>query len=298
MAIGASAEEVPIQALDSFFLRFVSALLDENSAEAARFLDGSVYLSSVPSDLSRAQAQAQLDLLFREVSMEGLTHSALYNLDTIMTTKAPQALQDKLGEAYVLRVDAKADFSKIVSFWEKKQQFFIRKLPSGWYIFAIGSSSPPLAWSPAALTALQTETPVEAPAALSDSKTSKAIVDAFRGCLSAFLKKNADGAIAFMAREVVLQRLGQTVTKDELRTTFLGYFETLDFGSTEFSDVYDVDSIFVEASASPVSTLSGAVYLLNVQAKKDLSASVLIWTAYQKWYFVQDAGDWKIFAIF
>jgi hypothetical protein len=133
--------------------------------------------------------------------------------------------------------------------------------------------------------------------ALSESEISNQIVDAFTGCLSAFVKENVDDTLAFMTQQVVLQRLGLTAAKDELRATFTGYFDATDFGTTELSEVYDVDSIFAEASQSPVSSVTGPVYLLNVQAKKDLSATIPIWTTYQKWYFVQEDG-WKVFAIF
>jgi hypothetical protein len=76
-----------------------------------------------------------------------------------------------------------------------------------------------------------------------------------------------------------------------------GYFDSADFGSATVSDVLDMESIFVDPADSPVEGVSGAVYLLNVKAKVDLSGSIPFWSAYQKYYFVMDKGDWKIFAI-
>ena len=53
--LGATADAAT-PALNSFFLRFVGALLDEDADAVAGFLDGSVYLSSVPVEGGRGQA--------------------------------------------------------------------------------------------------------------------------------------------------------------------------------------------------------------------------------------------------
>ncbi|MCX7040958.1 MAG: hypothetical protein NT005_17735 [Spirochaetes bacterium] len=292
--IGAGAADSSAQALNSFFLRFVGALLDEEAAAVAGFLDSSVYISAIPVEVSRSDAKAQLDGLFASVSLAGYTPSSVYDLDSVVVARAPQGMSAALGEAYILRVDARADFSQYLGFWEKRQQFFIRRGLTGLSIFAIGQNPPPAAWRP------QTgEPPVAArePPAATAAQSSSAIADAFTGCLAAFLAKNADGALAFMAGEVTFLRLRQTVTNDELRTTFLGYFEGTDFADAGVEDVIDSDSIFVEPAESPVDGVAGPVLMLNATARIDLSATIPFLGKYQRYYFLQEAGDWKIFAI-
>jgi hypothetical protein len=292
--IGAGAADSSAQALNSFFLRFIGALLDEDAAAVAGFLDGSVYISAIPAEVARSDARVQLEGLFASVSLAGYTPSSVYDLDSIVITRAPQGMAAALGDAYILRVDARADFSQSLSFWEKKQQFFIRRSLTGWSIFAIGQNPPPAAWRPQ--KGEPSAVAVEPPAA-SAAQTSAAIRDAFAGCLAAFLRKNADGALAFMAGEVTFLRLRQTVTNDELRTTFLGYFDSTDFAGAGVEDVIDTEGIFVEPSESPVDGVMGTVFLLNATARVDLSATIPFLGKYQRYYFVQEAGDWKIFAI-
>ena len=136
-----------------------------------------------------------------------------------------------------------------------------------------------------------------APEVVSDADASAAVTDAFTGCLAAFLAKNADGALSFMADEVSFLRLRQTVSSEELRTTFLGYFETTEFGGADVEDIVDTGSIFVEPAPSPVDGVSGKVFMLNAEARVDLSSTIPFLGKYQRYYFHEVAGDWKIFAI-
>jgi hypothetical protein len=173
------------------------------------------------------------------------------------------------------------------------QQFFIRRVSGNWYLFGYGPTLPPLTWTPQ-----QAEPAVQqAPVAAEDSDAGSAINQAFTSCLSALLKKDAEGALSHMSQSIHFLRMRQSVTKDELRTTLQGYFETADFKNAEASDVVDLDSIFVEPSASPVEGVTGDVYMLNVQSRTDLSAGIPFWSSYQRYYFVREAGSWVIFAI-
>lgn len=292
--IGAGAEDSSTQALNSFFLRFVGALLDRDAPAVAGFLDGSVYISAIPAEVQRADAQAQLENLFASVSLAGYTPSSVYDLDSIVVARAPQSVSAAAGEAWTLRVEAKVDFSAALGFWEKRQQFFIRRAPSGWSIFAIGQSAPPAGWMPLRAPATIAAEP---PATVSDAQASVAVTDAFTGCLAAFLRKNADGAITFMADEIAFLRLRQTVTREELRTTFLGYFESTDFQGAGVEDIIDTSTLFVEPAESPVSGIASKVYRLNAEARVDLSSTIPFLGKYQRYYFVEDGGDWKMFAI-
>ncbi|MFI5369784.1 MAG: hypothetical protein ACHQ1F_12315, partial [Spirochaetia bacterium] len=111
------------------------------------------------------------------------------------------------------------------------------------------------------------------------------------------LKKDAEGALTHMSPSIHFLRMRQSVTRDELRTTLQGYFDTADFKNAAASDVLNLDSVFVEPSESPVEGVTGDVYMLNVQSRIDLSAGIPFWSSYQRYYFIQEAGNWVIFAI-
>jgi hypothetical protein len=137
-------EQAAARTLSSFFLRFVAALLDEDAPGAAAFLDGSVYLVATGTEVSRTDAEHQLASLFDAVTLSGLGPSDVYDLDTLVTTKAPAALSAAWGDTWIMRVNARADFSAYLPFWEKQQQFFIRAVASQRFIAAIGQG--PAAW--------------------------------------------------------------------------------------------------------------------------------------------------------
>jgi hypothetical protein len=292
-AIGAGASTVPTAALSSFFLRFVGALLDGNATAVTGFLDGSLYLTKVPVEVTRADAEPALASFFKDAPLSGLEPSAVYDLDTVVITKAPQSMQTAWGETYTLSVNAKTDYSKYVSFWDMKQQYFVRRTPDGWRIFALGQNPPPLAWKPQSAAAVV----AAAPPASTDAGLSKVIADGFTQAMTAILSKNADPALASMSQNVRFLRLRQTVTKEELKTSLLGYFDNPNFEQAPLGDVLDLDSIFVQPDKSPVDGIEGPVYVLNVRAKADLSSTIPFWSTYQKYYFVQEDSQWVVFAI-
>ena len=100
-----------------------------------------------------------------------------------------------------------------------------------------------------------------------------------------------------MSQNVRFLRLRQTVTKEELKTSLLGYFDNPNFEQAPLGDVLDLDSIFVQPDKSPVDGIEGPVYVLNVRAKADLSSTIPFWSTYQKYYFVQEDSQWVVFAI-
>jgi hypothetical protein len=293
-AIGEGASTIPKQSLDSFFLRFIGALLAKDAAAASGFLDGSLYLSKKQTGISRADARSALEQFFSHAPLAGKTPSDLYNLDSVAIASASPQARAAWGDAYTVTVDANVDYSPFLAFWEARQQFFVHRAEGEWYIFAIGRNPPPLAWKPEAAAPVASAPPSPGGAA----QVSKAITDAFHACLGDLLKKDTDGASAFIADNVSLLRLHQSVTKDELKTTLDGSLENAELGATRVEDAVDMNSAFVERAQSPVSGMRAEVYSLSIRAKTDLTAALPFWTRYQRYYFVNDNDRWKIFALF
>jgi hypothetical protein len=279
----------------SFLLRFIGAFLDGDAAEVTNFLDGSVWLDSQGGEISRADAQAVLKEFFASQSLAGVEPGELYDLDSVVTAAAPESVQAQWGATTILRVNAKKDFSAMLPFWEPSQQFFIHRGGSDWFIFSIGQNLPPKGWKAQPLARI---TPTAAPTGATISEIDKEIQDAYYGCVSAFLAKDADGAMAYVAGDVRVLRMHQTISREEFKTTFLGYFDTGDFSARQLSDLVDTSSMFVTPTKEFAGEVEGPVYTLNVKAKMDLSDKVPFWTTYQRYYFVMEDGVWKIFAIF
>ncbi len=244
------------------------------------------------TEISRTDAQDQLADLFAGVSLEGLGPSDVYNLDTLVTSRAPASLSAAWGDTWILRVTAQADFSTYLPFWEVQQQFYVRADAAERFIAAIGQGAPPAAWQPAQ------PAPVVAPVLkASDGENAEAVRSAWEGCLEAFLAKNADAAVTFVDDEVRLLRMQQTVTRDELKASFLGSSESTDFGGLALADLVDADTVFVQRTSDYESEVGGPVYLLGAKARMDLSDTIPFWTTWQAYYFHPVDGAWKVFAI-
>jgi hypothetical protein len=291
--IGAGAGTIPSGALNSFFLRFVSSLAGKDAAAAAGFLDGSIYLTKIPAEVTRDDAESAMDGFFKDTQLSGLEPSSVYDLNTAVIARAPDSMQKAWGETYTYTVSARTDYSQDVSFWDMAQRFYIHRVGADWFILGEGQDPPPLAWSPKKAAAVQEQPP----AAATDSDTRKSIAESFEACMGALLSKDADAGLAHMSENIHFMRLRQTVTKAELKTTLQGYFEKPGFGESPLADVMDMDSVFVQPASSPVEGVTGTVYELNVKAKADMSSSIPFWSSYQKYYFVQEDGNWMIFAI-
>lgn len=292
--IGGGAGAIPTGALNSFFLRFVGSLVDEDAAGVAGFLDGSIYLTKVPVELTRTEAQDKLADLFKDAPLKGQEPSAVYDLNSVTVARADTPMLKAWGDSYTLAVSAREDFSSVTSVWDMKQKFFIRRSDANWYIFAFGQAPPPLTWSP------QKSAPsaAAAPTGSTEVVQSKEIIDTFDKFVGALLAKDADAAVGYVTESVRFLKLRQGVTREELKTSFQGYFDSADFSDKTPADVVDPDSLFVERAESPVEGVQGTVYVLNAKAKIDLSASIPIWSTYQRYYFVKDGEDWKIFALY
>jgi hypothetical protein len=291
--IGSGAAGVPAGAISSFFLRFVGTLLDKDADAVVEFLDGSVYLSGLSAEVTREEARPALAAFFKDAPLEELQPSAVYDLESVVVSGTSAAMHAVWGEAYVLTVNAKVDYSEHVGFWEMKQRFFIRRVSGNWYLFAYGRTPPPLTWAPQGAS----PSPEKAPAVAQIAEASASIAEAFKACMSSLLTEDAEGALVHMSPSIRFLRLRQSVTKEELKTTLQGYFETTDFASASTEDVVDLDSVFVEPSTSPVEGVAGDVYMLNVKAKVDLSGSIPFWSSFQRYYFINVSGNWVIFAI-
>jgi hypothetical protein len=169
--------------------------------------------------------------------------------------------------------------------------------PSAAELLAQGRATP-IGGGTSATRTVRASAPAEAPPTVPvEVEETKAVIETFDGFLGALLKKDAEGASGYAGESVRFLKLNQTVTREELKTSLQGYFESADFPSETPSDVVDSDSIFVEQVTSPVDGVEGTVYVLNAKAKIDLSASLPIWSTYQRYYFSKDGNDWKIFAL-
>lgn len=276
----------------SFFLRYIGALLDRDPTEVASFFDGSVYVEARGGEQGRDQIEEAFKSLFASLPPVGVKPEDIYDLSTITIVAGTSSMQSAWGQTAILRVTAAADYSTQLDFWDMQQQFFIRKLDTGWYIFAIGQNPPPLSFKPASLPAAAAPAAPEASPAVSQE-----IEDSFTACVSAFMKKDMEGTLSHISKELRILRVRQTITGAELAATFQAWFDSFDFGAAQTADVIDESSMFIEPTQEFAGEVTGPVYALNVKARGDLSDKIPFWTTYQRYYFVNDGG-WKIFAVF
>jgi hypothetical protein len=277
----------------SKFLQLASALLAEDTDSVVRLFEGSLYLSLYGRELSREQLGTELERFFASVSLGGLVPSQVYDLSSMQITPASGA-PAAWGETYIIRINATIDFSEKIAFWEENQQFLVHRADGRWLFFAIGQELPPPGWRPqSAPAAARRAATLPAGSALS-----REIKQAFLASFDFFLKKDTPRAITYFSEEISLLRLNTTISRQELGSTFTGYFETSDFGDLEPGDLIAVNSIFVEPSEQLKNIRTGPVYLLTAETRLDLSDQIPFWSRFQEYYFAEEEGAWKIFAIF
>jgi hypothetical protein len=199
-------------------------------------------------------------------------------------------------QAYTIDVDASMNLSSSLSFWEDHQRFWVHRHLDAWRISAIGREPPPEDWEPqppvvsAAFAApAGFPTPV-----LPEQQARNALV----AWLAAWVKGDAKGGMRFMTDQVRILRLDLTLNGDDLRDRMTSYFGGDGMQGRSARDLLAMDTAFVEPSQRFADSFSTPTYRLTVRTTADVSDSVPFWGEYQDFYFVQDRGAWKIFAIF
>ncbi len=278
--------------LKSKFLRLVSAFLSKDTTAMLKLMDGSVYLTDPGIELTQAQIESQLDSFFKDADLSGLAPSQVFELNSLEVVPLSSAAAG-WGQTYTIRIRAKMDFSRQVVFWREQQQYLMHQVKGEWLLFSVGQKLPPSGWTPKPAPATRRT----ATASL-EAGPQPDIEQALLACLDAFLAKDVNTASRYFADEVIVIRLDTTLTREEIAATFQGYFEGADFSGVSASDVVEEDSIFVSPSEEFGEEIAGAVYLLTVKTRLDLSDTIPFWTRFQDYYFAEQGGAWKIFAIF
>jgi hypothetical protein len=290
----APAEDVePL--LRSLFLRLAASFLTEDVDGMLELMDGSVYFSRLGRELGQDTMRAELKRFFARTDLTGgLAPSQVYDLATLEVVRVPDA-PPAWGEVYAVRLQARMDFSGQVAFWEQRQQYLFHRMERRWLLFGVGSELPPSTWRPTTAPEAQARaTAAETPA----TGLTREIRDAFLTSLNYFLAKEPDRAVQYFTGEILILRMNTSLTRQEMATTFEGYFEGSDFSGVTADSVVDTKSIAIEPSDRFETSISGPVYLLSVKTELDLSDRIPFWTRFQEYYFNSAEGDWKIFAIF
>jgi hypothetical protein len=281
--------EATQELLKSKFLRFVSALLSKDSGSMLELMEGSVYFGDLDAELTQSQIKSMLDGFFASADLTGLAPSEVYDLESL--TVSP--VTGPWGETYAVQVRAKMDFSEDVEFWSDQQKYLMHQSKGSWLLFGIGQKLPPSSWSPK--PAPRT---TQAKTADLDAGPQPEIKKALMACMDAFLDKDVNAAARYFAEEVQIIRLNTSLTRQEIAETFMGYFEGADFSGVSGNDLVEADSIFVATSDRFPAQSPGEEYLLTVKTRLDLSDTIPFWTRFQDYYFAEEMGSWKIFAIF
>lgn len=288
-AIPRTREEATQELLKSKFLRLVSAFLSKDTAGMLELMDGSVYFGDLGVELTQTQIEQQLSGFFAGTALTGLAPSQVYDLNSLSVTP----VRTPWGETYAIQVRAKMDFSKQVAFWSTQQKYLMHQSAGRWLLFSVGQKLPPSNWRPKPAPRIARQA---APGLQSGPQPE--IKAALLACLDAFLDKDVDTASRYFANEVKILRLNTTLTRGEIAETFQGYFDNADFSAVSGEDIVDSKSIFVSVSDRFPDQSRGEEYLLTVKTRLDLSEKIPFWTRFQDYYFAEEMGAWRIFAIF
>lgn len=287
--------EKPESLLRSKFKRLVGSFLAADITSILEFVRGSLYINKLQSEATRQEIAGALTDFFAAVSMKGLALSELYDFNSITFNWYEHDNRDRWGETCLLTVQSRGDFSDYTCLWESEQGFLFSKIGGKWHIISLGKEIPPVSWRPQDVTS-RVITPDE-----SADQSRVQVKTAFMECVSFFLNKDIRSATEYLHDQIKILRLNTTLSKEEMISTFQGYYENSDFTGVNLQDVINQESIFVEISERFNSEIPGQVYLLTVKTRLDLSDQIPFWTRFQEYFFTQEQvkrGGWKIFAIF
>jgi hypothetical protein len=281
--------------LSSRFLRLASAFLSKDTAGMLSLMDGSLYLADLNAELTQAQIASQLDAFFASTDLGGLAPSDIFELSSLTVMQVPAAQTGRWGEVYALRIRSKKDFSKQIAFWTQQQQYLYRRVGNQWLLFSVGQKLPPSTWTPKPVPTKVAGARMSPALAVDPTPTIEA---AFLACINDFLRKDVTKATQYFANEVLIIRLDATLTRQEIADTFEGYFESSDFTGLTAKDILYPDSVYVVRTDRFSDMVTGPEYLLGARSRLELSQQVEFWTRFSDFYFTQENGAWRIFAIF
>jgi len=287
--------EKPESLLRSKFKRLVGSFLAADITSILEFIRGSLYINKLQAEATRQEITGALTDFFAAVSLKGLAPSQLYNFNSITFNWNKHDKAAGWGETCLLTIQSRGDFSDYTGLWESEQGFLFSKIGGKWHIISIGKEMPPLSWRPQHVTS-RVITPEE-----SSDQGRAQVKTAFMECVSFFLDKDIRSATEYLHDQIKILRLNTTLSKEEMISTFQGYYENSDFTGVKPQDVINEESIFVESSERFSSEIPGQAYLLTVKTRLDLSGQIPFWTRFQEYFFTQEpvkGGGWKIFAIF
>jgi len=287
--------EKPESLLRSKFKRLVGSFLAEDITSILEFVKGSLYINKLQTEATRQEIAGALTDFFAAVSLKGLAPSELFNFNSITFNWDQHDKAARWGETCLLTIQSKGDFSDYTCLWESEQGFLFSKIGGKWHIISIGKEIPPVSWKPQGVTSRVITRDESSDQGRVQVKT------AFMECVSFFLDKDIRSATEYLHDQIKILRLNTTLSKEEMISTFQGYYENSDFTGVNPQDVINEESIFVEMSERFSSEIPGQVYLLTVKTRLDLSDQIPFWTRFQEYFFTEEpvkGGDWKIFAIF
>ena len=286
-------QEPAEELLRSRFMRLTGSFLLGDTASVLELLDGSISVDGV--EVTRTQVRDQLERFQAVHSLRGLAPSEVYDLDSLAITPDPPGADPRWRGTWRLDVRAKKDYSAFIGFWRKDQRFWVHRRGNDWLFMAIGSP-PPAGWAPRAPQLPGAA--ARADGAGADGQQTREVEAAFMRCLQYFLLEDIRSASEFLYPQLRILRLGQTISRDEMVSTFQGYFESKDFTGVTAQDVVDASTLYVEPSERFAAEVAAPVYQLSVRSRLDLSERIPFWTRFQEYYFTREGESWKIFAIF
>ncbi len=282
--------------IKSKFIRLISNLIAEDSASIIKLLDGSIYIDKINTEVTRVEAKEALNSLFSKINLFGLPPSKVFDTNSVKIYRADSQISQTWGVTYILEIKAIKDFSKYIGFWEENQKYYFHKRNNRWLIYSIGTNPPPYTWQPKQPVGIR---PSYIPEEKTDAYSIKnSIKDNFLQCVEYFLKKDLQGATSYISKRILILRLRSTITREELQSTFKGYFENTDFSGITVEKLINTKSIFITKSDRFKDNIEGEVYVLTVKTNIDISDKIPFWTRYQEYFFKSEDGKWKIFAIF
>jgi len=269
------------------FKRMATFFLAKDIPNLLNFYASAVYIGNNSTTITKEELGKAVQDLYSQFNTTGLAVDTLFVLDTINVT----ATENNGTEDTIFRLTVKnqsQDLAQYVSFWSKEQQYYWYKdLTGNWVVFAINAMPENLDFLRENKDILQNQ---------EEMGIENQISSEFKRCLTYFINEDMAGVSQFLADQIEVIPLDNTLTKKDIEYTFSGYFE-----ESEALPIDNVDNLISHIKVTYDEEYSGKyldqVYLLEISINAEFTPQIPFWAAYNKYYFIKSESGWQIRAI-
>jgi hypothetical protein len=253
------------------FSKFLLGFYTENTSLIREILDDTIYTPSTVTGISRNRAIDYLNTFFENYPVAETPPDTMFDLQSIEADPVSRSV-------WQARVSfSEEDPFNLTAYLEPNRQtqnFYFQIDGGKWSLFAAGFQ------------------PDEMQHIITPKKTIKNMI---LDSITAFINKDTEETLSYFNDSLRVVPYNETITKQELRETILGYYEEFDL-----SGIGSITVTLDIVEAGDEDFISGRGYKAYVEFPQHIVQQLPLWPEFTGYYVIYDenARAWKIAGLF